>query len=78
MFDVAGFPDPEGFTPGRDQSDSFTFGQGIHFCLGIAIASVMVPEIVRQIILRPDLTAPSPPDYRGGRVPESWRLRYRA
>ena len=78
MFDVAGFPDPEGFTPSRDQSDSFTYGQGIHACLGIAIASVMVPEIVRQIVLRPDLAAPSSPDYRGGRVPESWRLRYRA
>ncbi len=76
MFDAAGFPDPDGFAPQRDQSDNFTFGQGIHTCLGIAIASVMVPEIVRQIILRPGLSAPSPPDYRGGRVPQSWRLRY--
>lgn len=77
MFDIAGFPDPDSFVPSRDQSDSFTFGQGIHSCLGQAIASVMVPEIVRQILLRPDLSAPAPPDYRGGRVPEAWRLRYR-
>jgi cytochrome P450 len=77
MFDVAGFPDPDGFVPQRDQSDSFTYGQGIHACLGVAIASVMVPEIVRQLVLRPNLAAPAPPDYRGGRVPESWRLRYK-
>ncbi|GGE05807.1 hypothetical protein GCM10011529_10240 [Polymorphobacter glacialis] len=77
MFDAAGFPDPEAFMPGRDQSDSFTYGQGIHACLGIAVAKVMVPEIVRQLVLREGLTAVSPPDYRGGRVPEAWQLRYR-
>lgn len=78
MFDPAGYPDPATFDPGRDHSDNFTFGQGLHDCLGLQIARVTVPETVRQILLRPGLAAPAPPDYRGGRVPESWTLRYAA
>jgi len=76
MFDVAGFANPDAFDPARDHSDNFTFGQGIHDCLGLQIARATVPEIVRQIIRRPGLTAPAAPDYRGGRVPEAWNLRY--
>lgn len=75
MFDEAGFPRPDEFDPTRDLSDSFTFGQGIHSCLGRHIATVMVPEIARQILRRPGLAAGNGPDYRGGRVPQSWRVR---
>jgi cytochrome P450 len=76
MFDPAAFPDPLRFDPSRDLSDAFTFGQGIHECLGRAVAAAMVPEIVRQVLLRPGLTASAPPDTQGTKVPQSWRLRW--
>jgi cytochrome P450 len=74
MFDEAGFPDAERFHPERDQGDNFTLGLGIHECLGRAIAAVMMPEIVRQILLKPGLKADGPVDYGGTKVPQKWQL----
>lgn len=73
MFDPSGFPDPTRFDPGRDLSDSFTFGMGHHACLGRHIAAAMVPEIIRQILLDDRVTLAPAPDYRGGTVPAFWR-----
>lgn len=78
MFDPVAFPDPLRFDPKRDLGDAFTLGQGIHECLGRAIASAMLPEIVRQLLLRPALTPDAAPDYAGTKVPQSWRLRWAA
>jgi cytochrome P450 len=78
MFDPVAFPDPNSFDPGRDLSDAFTLGQGIHECLGRAIATAMVPEIVRQLLLMPGLDAETAPDYAGTKVPQHWPLRLRA
>jgi cytochrome P450 len=75
MFDPAAFPDPLRFDPGRDLGDAFTFGQGIHECLGRVVAAAMIPEIVRQALLTPGLRAERPPDYRRTKVPQSWPLR---
>ncbi len=76
MFDPAGFPSPNRFDPTRDLGDAFTFGQGIHECLGRAIAKAMVPEIVRQVMLRPGLSAPAAPDYQGTKVPQRWTVNW--
>lgn len=76
MFDEASFPDPERFDGGRALGDSFTFGYGIHECLGRAVAAVMVPEIVRQCLRREALSAETPPQFKGG-VPEHYRLTWR-
>ena len=78
MFDPVAFPDPQRFDPRRDLSDTFTFGQGIHECLGRAVAAAMIPEIVRQVLLRPSLVASGQPDTRGTKVPQSWHLRWAA
>lgn len=69
MFDSMGFDRPDMFDPSRSQSDSFTFGQGIHECLGRAIAMAIIPEIVRQCLLRPDFHVDNPPRLER-RVPE--------
>jgi cytochrome P450 len=75
MFDEASFPEPDRFNPKRSQADAFTFGQGIHECLGRAIAAAIVPEIVRQCLRRRDLRPEAPPVFEGG-VPEHYRLRW--
>ena len=74
MFDAAGFDRPETFDPTRERTAAFTFGLGLHECLGRAVAAAMLPEIVRQVLRRPGLSAPSAPDYQGTKVPQSWRL----
>ncbi len=74
MFDAAGFSDPDAFDPARDHSDCFTLGQGIHECLGRAIATVMMPEMVRQMLLLPGLKAIGPLDNQGTKVPQKWEL----
>lgn len=72
MFDDVAFQEPAEFNHARDLSDTFTFGQGLHQCLGIAIARVMIPEIVRQILCLNRLSFSAPPDFAGGSVPERW------
>lgn len=76
MFDEASFPDPDRFDPARSFGDTFTFGYGIHECLGRAVAAAMLPEIVRQCLRRPDFRAESAPVFEGG-VPEHYRLAWR-
>lgn len=78
MFDPATFPDPDRFDPARDFSDTFTFGHGMHACLGRHIAGVMVPEITRQILRRSDLDPGQGPDFEGTSVPQRWPVRYAA
>src|SRR5262249_49922607 len=57
MFDSAVFADPDRFDPARPLCDMFHFGYGSHECLGRAIGALMIPEIVRQCLLVPDLRA---------------------
>jgi cytochrome P450 len=75
MFDEASFPDPECFDGTRALSDTFTFGHGIHECLGRAVATAMLPEIVRQCLRRPGFRAEGAPVFEGG-VPEHYQLRW--
>ena len=77
MFDEASFPDPERFDPHRPLGDSFTYGYGIHECLGRAIARVRVPEIIRQCLRLPGIRAEGEPEFRGG-VPEKYILKWDA
>lgn len=75
MFDESAFPDPERFDPRRSRADAFTFGQGLHECLGHAIGRAIIPEIVRRCLLRPGLHAVGPLVYENG-VPEHFPLRW--
>jgi cytochrome P450 len=75
MFDPKGFSHPDDFDPARGLGNQFTFGLGLHECLGRAIGRVMIPEIVRQA-LRLDGLSVGPVDRKGGPVPEAWQWRW--
>lgn len=70
MGDAASFPNPATFDPARTQGDNFTFGLGIHECLGRVVAKAMLGEMVRQVLRLPGLK-PAGPLTRGNGVPES-------
>lgn len=74
MRDPEAIAEPERFDPARAVADTYTFGLGLHECLGRAIASVMVPEIVRQALLAEGFTLGTV-DRGRGPVPERWPWR---
>jgi cytochrome P450 len=75
MFDEGAYADPDRFDPRRTMYQTFTLGYGHHECLGRAIATIMIPEIVRQCLLLPGLRANGPIVYEKG-VPEHFPLRW--
>jgi cytochrome P450 len=78
MFDRRAFDRPEQFIPTRNWYHYFHFGFGSHECLGRYIGMVMIPEMVRQVMLRSGLKAHGRIDYRGGPFPERYDLSWGA
>ena len=74
MFDAKAFENPDEFIPVRNWYHYFHFGFGSHECLGRYIGMVMIPEIVRQALLRPGLKANGGIDYQGGHLPQRYDL----
>jgi cytochrome P450 len=77
MFDPEAYADPDAFDARRTMYQTFTLGYGHHECLGRAIATVMIPEIVRQVLLLPNLRAAGPVEWKYG-VPEHYPLAWGA
>ncbi|HYC06228.1 MAG TPA: cytochrome P450 [Azospirillaceae bacterium] len=71
MFDPTAQTAPEHFNPKRGLGGTFTFGYGLHECLGRAVGAALIPAIVRAL-LRKDGCQPGTVDYRNGPVPEAW------
>ncbi|MGD0959733.1 MAG: cytochrome P450 [Methylomonas sp.] len=74
MFDPRAFDNPEEFIPNRDWYHYFHFGFASHQCLGIYIGMVMIPEMVRQVLLRNNISAGGGIDYKSGPFPEEYHL----
>lgn len=74
MFDTFANTNPDEFNPDRTFYHNFNFGFGPHDCLGKYIGMEMIPEMVRQVLLLPNLRAASPIDYKKGPFPESYSL----
>jgi cytochrome P450 len=74
MFDLKAFEDPDQFIPGRNWYHYFHFGYGSHECLGKYVGMVMIPEMVRQILLMPEIKANGSIDYEGGHLPQRYNL----
>ena len=77
MADEHVFAAPERFDETRAMGDTFTFGQGIHECLGKAIGQALVAETVRQVLRLKDVGPAGPPVWQGG-VPEQWPIKWAA
>jgi len=78
MFDDDVVSDPEAFDIDRPNFIGFHFGYGHHTCLGKYVGSVIIPETVRRVLLRPSVRLLPPPegsiDFQGGPFPERFDL----
>lgn len=75
-FDEEVLPEAETFRTDRPNYLSLHFGYGHHTCLGRYVGSVVVPETVRRVLLRPNVHLLPPPegkiDFQGGPFPENF------
>jgi len=76
MFDPRVFEQPEEFIATRNWFQYFTFGFGSHECLGKYVGMVLIPELVRQLLLRPGIRAEGAIDRKGGPFPEVFNVRW--
>jgi cytochrome P450 len=74
MFDRSAHAEPMEFRPERSLRKTFHFGFGLHECLGRYIGEVMVPEIVRQVLLRPKARPIGAIEYGEASFPERYML----
>lgn len=74
MFDKHVNPEPDKFVAQRPMYNSFHFGMGAHACMGRHIGGVMVPEIIRQLLRRPNLRMAKPIAFDAFSFPEKWML----
>lgn len=76
MFDENQIPFPEEFRLDRPDYHYFHFGYGHHKCLGQDAGLVMIPEVVKQLLLKSNLRrgqkADGEIDYKGGPFPEEF------
>lgn len=78
MFDTRAYDDPDKFIPGRNWYNHFVFGYGSHECLGKYVGMAMIPEMVRQVLLRPGLAQDAPIDFKGEHLPQEYHLSWTA
>ena len=74
MFDPRAFESPDEFIPQRNWYHYFHFGFGSHECMGKYVGMVMIPEMVRQVLLRNNIKADGAIDYKSGPFPEAYQL----
>lgn len=72
MFDKTAHADPLEFKPDRSLRKTFHFGFGLHECLGRYIGEIMVPEIIRQVFLRPQTRPVTAIQYGESGLPETY------
>lgn len=76
MFDEYSYENPDEFDADRNWYHNFNFGFASHECLGKYVGMVMLPEMVRQVLLRNNLSDEGAIDYKEGPFPESYQLRW--
>lgn len=79
MFDATELVEPEIFSLDRPNYHYMHFGYGHHTCLGQYVAMVEIPEIVKQVLLRPGvrlIPGEEGIDFQGGPFPERFVIAY--
>jgi cytochrome P450 len=77
MFDTYAFDNPDEFDAHRNWYHHFNYGFASHDCLGKYIGMAMIPEMVRQVLLRTDIQAESPMNYKDSPFPEEYKLSWK-
>ena len=77
MFDPYCYQDPDEFKTDRNWYHNFNYGFASHDCLGKYVGMAMIPEMVRQVLLRTDIHATSAMDYKDGPFPEEYQLAWK-
>jgi cytochrome P450 len=68
MFDDYAYAKPETFNPDRNWYHNFNFGFGSHECLGKYVGMVLIPEMVRQVMLRDNISGKVPIKRTNGKL----------
>ncbi|MDH5392607.1 MAG: cytochrome P450 [Gammaproteobacteria bacterium] len=74
MFDSYANENPDEFNAERNWYHNFNYGFASHDCLGKYVGMAMIPEMVRQVMVRSDLKAQSAMNYKAGPFPEEYKL----
>lgn len=74
MFDEYAYDNPDEFDPNRTFYHNFNFGFGYHECMGKYVGMVLIPEMVRQVVLRQDIKAEGSIDYDDKPFPTFFNL----
>ncbi len=76
MFDPYAYENPDEFDSDRSCYHHFNFGFGSHECLGKYVGMVLIPEMVRQVVLRREIKSPGKINYKDGPFPEEYNLEW--
>ncbi len=74
MFDTYAYDKPDDFNPDRTIYHNFNFGFASHDCLGKYVGMEMLPEMVRQVMLRTNIKSDGPINFKDGPFPEELNL----
>lgn len=79
MFDASELTQPETFSLDRPKYQYMHFGYGHHTCLGKYIGLVQIPEVIKRVLLRPNvrlIPGEEGIDFKGGFFPECFTIAY--
>ena len=77
MFDDYCYENPEEFNSNRNWYHNFNYGFASHDCVGKYIGMAMIPEMVRQVLMRNDIKSTGKMDYKEGPFPEAYHLTWK-
>jgi len=78
MMDPRELPKPREFRTDRPREHYMHLGYGSHTCLGDQVSWVVVPGVIKQLILRPEIRRLGDINMDGGPFPEQYHISFKA